>query len=121
MYLCVLHNRYRISLSQMTTEYVPFAVITIQPLILIPGFVIRVTLGVKLVEQELLTLPEHLSSPPIFSGVRVARFLIFCVVFCKPLFVLILFFFLWPLHCLSFDLRLLISPVIGITSIFSCI
>ena len=28
-----------------------------------------------LVEQELLTLPQHLSSPPIFSGVRVTRFL----------------------------------------------
>ena len=28
---------------------------------------------VPLVEQELLTLPEHLSSPPVFSGVRVAQ------------------------------------------------
>jgi hypothetical protein len=28
---------------------------------------------VPLVEQELLTLPEHLSSPPVFSGVRVTR------------------------------------------------
>jgi hypothetical protein len=26
---------------------------------------------VPIVEQELLTLPEHLSSPPVFSGVRV--------------------------------------------------
>jgi hypothetical protein len=26
-----------------------------------------------LVEQELLTLPEHLSSPPVFGGVRVTR------------------------------------------------
>ena len=43
----------------------------------------------------------------------------FCVVFCKPLFVLILFFFLWPLHCLSFYLRLLISPLVS--SSFSCI
>jgi hypothetical protein len=25
------------------------------------------------VEQELLTLPEHLSSPPVFSGIRVTR------------------------------------------------
>ena len=31
---------------------------------------------VPLVEQELLTLPEHLSSPPIFSGVRVTRSLV---------------------------------------------
>jgi hypothetical protein len=35
------------------------------------GFVTRLTRRVPLVEQELLTLPEHLSSPPVFSGVRV--------------------------------------------------
>ena len=33
------------------------------------------------VEQELLTLPEHLSSPPIFSGVRVTRSLVLYVCF----------------------------------------
>ena len=30
-------------------------------------------------EQELLTLLEHLSSPPVFSGVRVTRSLVLCV------------------------------------------
>ena len=35
----------------------------------------------SLVEQELLTLPEHLSSPPVFSGVRVTRSLVLCVCF----------------------------------------
>jgi hypothetical protein len=50
----------------------------------------------KLVEQELLTLPEHLSSPAVFSGVGVLF-----VMFCRSLFVL-LFFFFWPLCCLSF-------------------
>ena len=35
----------------------------------------------SLVEEELLTLPEHLSSPPIFGGFCVAQFLVFCVVF----------------------------------------
>jgi hypothetical protein len=35
----------------------------------------------SLVEQELLTLPEHLSSPPVFSGVRVPRSLVLCVCF----------------------------------------
>jgi hypothetical protein len=34
---------------------------------------------VPLVEQELLTLPGHASSPPVFSGVRVTRSLVFCV------------------------------------------
>ena len=32
-------------------------------------------------DLELLTLPEHLSSPPVFSGVRVTRFLVSCVCF----------------------------------------
>jgi hypothetical protein len=40
------------------------------------------------VEQELSTLPEHLSSPMVFSGVRVARSLVFCAVFSRSLFVL---------------------------------
>jgi hypothetical protein len=44
---------------------------------LIIGFVTRLTLWVPLVEQELLTLPEHLS----FSGVRVTRCLVVCVCF----------------------------------------
>jgi hypothetical protein len=38
---------------------------------------------VSLVEQELLTFPEHPSSPPV----RVARSLAFCVLFCRSLFV----------------------------------
>ena len=32
-------------------------------------------------EQELLTLPEHLSSPPVFSGVRVTQSLVLYVCF----------------------------------------
>jgi hypothetical protein len=32
-------------------------------------------------KQELLTLPEHLSSPPVFSGVRVTRSLVVYVCF----------------------------------------
>ena len=42
-------------------------------------------------EQELVTLPEHLSSPPVFSGVRVTQSLDLCFVD----------------HCLSFVLFLL--------------
>jgi hypothetical protein len=36
------------------------------------------------------TLPEHLSSPTVFSGVRVTRSLVLCVMFCRSLFVLFL-------------------------------
>jgi type IV secretory pathway component VirB8 len=42
------------------------------------------------IEQELLTLPEHLSSPPDFSAVRVARSSVFCVMFCRSFFVFFL-------------------------------
>jgi hypothetical protein len=37
---------------------------------------------VSLEEQELLTLPEHMNSSPIFTGVRVSQSLAFCVEFC---------------------------------------
>ena len=68
-----------------------------------------VTWQVSHMEQELLTLPEHLSSLSVFSGLPVARSLVFCVVFCISLFVL-LSFLSWPLYCLSrLDLRLLIT------------
>jgi hypothetical protein len=48
---------------------------------LITEFVTRLTWWVPLVEQELPTLPEHLSSPPVFSGVRVTRSLVLYVCF----------------------------------------
>ena len=88
----------------------------------------------SLVEQELLFLPEYLSWSPVFSGVRIARSLVFCVVFCRSLFVLFFFLSLYfvctliydfwlPLWYLRFttsdypfdilDLRLLITPLIS--------
>ena len=51
----------------------------------------------------------------ISSGVSVTRSLIFCVVFCRSLFVLWSFLF-WPLCCLSFDLRIIITPLITSSS-----
>jgi hypothetical protein len=45
------------------------------------GFVTRLTRRVSLVEQELPTLPDHLSSPPIFSGIRVTRSLVLYICF----------------------------------------
>ena len=48
---------------------------------LITGIVTRLTRRVSLVEQELLILPEHLGSPPVFSGVRVTRSIVlYCIV-----------------------------------------
>ena len=59
-----------------------------------------------------MTCSWHLRSPPVFCGVRVTRSLVFCVMFCRSLFVLLYFFF-FPLCCLSFDLdlRILIKPL----------
>ena len=48
---------------------------------LITGFVIRLTRRVTLVRQVLLTLPEHLNSPPVIIWVRVIRSLVLCVCF----------------------------------------
>ena len=48
---------------------------------LITGFVTRLTQRVPLVEQGLLTLPDHMSSRPVFSVIPVPRFLYLCVCF----------------------------------------
>ena len=61
----------------------------------IAGFVTRVTRCVPRVVKELFTLQEHLSSSSVFSGVRVARSLVYICMFCRSLFVL-LSIFLWP-------------------------
>ena len=34
--------------------------------------------------SEWQSLPAHMSSPQVFSGVRAAFFFFFCVVFCRP-------------------------------------
>ena len=47
----------------------------------INGFVTRFTWRVPLVNQELLTIPGHMSSSPVFSGVWVTRSLVLCVCF----------------------------------------
>ena len=85
----------------------------------ITGFVTRLTRQVPLVEQELPILPENLSSPPVFSGVRVTKSLVLCVCFVRSLFVLLYFSF-WPLCCLSFvDLRIMITPLVSSNSSLS--
>ena len=47
----------------------------------ITGFVTRLTRRVPLVEEEMLTLPEHLSSPLLLSGVRGTWSVVLCVCF----------------------------------------
>jgi hypothetical protein len=49
--------------------------------------------------------------------VHVTRSLVFCVMFCRSLFVHLSFFF-WPLCCLSFDLQILITPLVSSNSTY---
>ena len=64
-----------------------------------------------LVEQELFVLPEHQSASPVLSGVLVAQSVL-CVVYCNS-FLVLLYFLMWSLYCLSLDLRLLITPLVS--------
>ena len=50
------------------------------------------------IDVQLPTLPEHLSSHPIFSSVRVVRSFVLYVVFCRSFSVLLSFLF-WILCC----------------------
>jgi len=113
-----LVDRYGLSVSQMT-GYVPLVVNTSRSFPhsrLITEFVTRLTRRVPLVEQKLLTHPEHLSSPPVFSGGSCYSIISFMCMFCRSLFVLLSFFF-WPLCCLFFfDIRILIAPLISSNS-----
>ena len=49
----------------------------------------RVTRQLPQMEQKLLSIPEHMSSPPVLSWVCVTRSLVLCVMFCRSLFVLL--------------------------------
>jgi hypothetical protein len=53
-----------------------------------------VTRQMPLMEQELINLPEHLSSPSVFNEAYVDRSIVFCAVFCWQLVVLLCFFLL---------------------------
>ena len=58
---------------------------------------------------QLIALCEF--TPSFSSRFRVSQSLVFCIVFCISLFVILSFF--WPTYCLSFDLRLLITPLVS--------
>jgi hypothetical protein len=77
------------------------------------GFVTRLTRRVPQVVQELHTLPEHLSVPPVCSGVRVTRSLVLCVCFVHRC------LSFWPLCCLVFfDLQIRITPLVSSNSFY---
>jgi hypothetical protein len=74
---------------------------------LVTWFLTKVIRLVPLLEQKLLTIPEHLSSPLYLSGVRIAQSFDFCVVFCRPNVACILgiYFLLYGLYFLELQLR----------------
>ena len=98
--------------------YVMFVVITIRSSSLFMtyqwGLYQELTRRVPHVVHQLLSLQEHQNSHPVFSEVRIALSLCFCVMFCRSLFVLLsLFFSLF--NCLSlFRLRLLVTPLVSL-------
>jgi len=68
------------TVGKLSCNYV-LGVSSLPLFLIITGFVTWLTRRVSLVEQELLTFPEHLSSPPVFSGVFVTRSLVLYVCF----------------------------------------
>ena len=76
---------------------------------LVTVFVTKVTRWVPLMEQELFTLPDHMSLPSVCSGVRVARSLFFVCSVLHLVFVL----FRLPWYCLFIDLRIMITPLVS--------
>ena len=104
--ICVTNNHGYVSLVVSTSRSFPHSW-------LITGFVTGLTRRVSLVELELLTLLEHMSSPPVYSGFRVTRSLILYVCFVDRCFS----FFFWSLCCLFFfDLWILITPLVSSSS-----
>ena len=57
----------------------------------------------SLVEQELLTIPEPLSSPPVFSGVRVTKCLVLWIVVCPIVYFLLAIVLSVLLRCADSD------------------
>jgi len=66
------------------------------------------------VEQELLTLLEHVSLPPFFFKVHVVWSLVFCVMFCRSLLVLFLLVIVLSVLFMDFDY------LFGIFKLFLC-
>jgi hypothetical protein len=77
---------------------------------------LRVTRRVSLVEQILLTPRSTWVHPRFLCAVHVAQSLVFCVVFCRSLFIR----FCWSWRCLSISNLLLLSAHFISSSFSSC-
>jgi hypothetical protein len=82
--------------------------------LLASGFATRVTRRMPLVEQRLLTLPGQLRSSPVFCGIPVAQYLVFCVVFVdQNLSVCPISFGHYIVCYFVIDLRLLVTSLVS--------
>ena len=103
--ICVLNAHFFILISDLIITQLKYLVLSISHankasnLQILKGDNLLIPCQVPLVEQELLTL-QSTQVYPMFCGVCDAQSLVFCVVFCRSLFVLFVLF-LWPLYCLS--------------------
>jgi hypothetical protein len=93
-YICVTNDHGYVPLVVNTSRSFPHSW-------LVTVFVTKLTWRVPLVDQELPTLPEHLSSPRLLVGSCYSIFSLMCM-FWGLLFVLLCFFF-WSLCCLFTD------------------
>ena len=77
---------------------------------IVGDFLPRVPRRVSNLEHEERTLPKYLSSPPVFSGVRVERFI--CVALCRLFVLLLLVIVLFVLLLLVIVLSVLLLLII---------
>jgi hypothetical protein len=85
--ICITNDHGYVPLDVSTSRSFPHSC-------LITVCVTGVTRQVPLVVQELIILPEHLGSTLVFSGVRFAPSLVFCVILCRSLFIVLSFWIL---------------------------
>jgi len=94
-------------------QFIAFKILSFPYWWLINKLLTTNTWQVPPVEKEFLAFPEHLSSPPVLSGVHFVQYLIFCIVFYRSLFVFLSFFTLAIALSLLLSLRLLITSLIS--------
>ena len=109
-YICVSNNNWNLPFVVMPIRSFPHLWITTR-------FVNRATCRLPLVQQELLTLPKHLSAHHVHCGVRVTRSFVFCVVYFQIIVSPLVLFFLVTTALFVLQLRASDYPF-GIIKLF---
>ena len=115
--ICTLTHTQPAICDQALFSYFLFVYLFSLPMSFVIEFVTRLRRRLSLVEQELLTLPEHLSSPLVLVGFVLLSLQFYVYVL---QIVVLLYIFFWPLCCLFFfDIRILITRLVSSNS--SCL